>query len=88
MVRPAFDMAQVTQLTVAERLELIEAIWASLVRRPEALALTPAQRALVAERHDEHARDPDGAVPWSTVRAELEADQVADEAASSSFPKQ
>lgn len=81
MVRPAFDLAQLAQMTVAERLELLDALWASLARQPEVLPLTPAQLALVVERRAEHARDPEGAVPWDVVRADLEADQVADERA-------
>jgi len=78
MVRPAFDIAQ---LTVAERLELIEELWASLAARPELLPLTPEQLALVAERRAEHERDPERAIPWAVVRAELSADQEADERA-------
>ena len=39
------------------------------------------QLALVAERRAEHARDPEDAIPWEVVRAELEADQLADERA-------
>ncbi len=78
MVRPAFD---ITQLTVAERLQLIEELWASLASRPEAVPLTDAQLALIAERRAEHARDPEGAIPWEAVRAELLADQEADERA-------
>jgi putative addiction module component (TIGR02574 family) len=78
MVRPAFDIAL---LTVAERLELIEELWASLAARPELLPLTPEQLALVAERRAEHERDPESAVPWEVVRAELFADQEADERA-------
>jgi putative addiction module component (TIGR02574 family) len=78
MVRPAFD---ITQLTVAERLQLIEELWASLASRPEAVPLTEAQLALVSERRAEHARAPEGAIPWETVRAELLADQEADERA-------
>lgn len=78
MVRPALDL---TQLTVAERLELIQALWDSLRLQPEAVPLTPAERALVAERRAEHRRNPAGAVPWDAVRAELWAEQERDEAA-------
>ena len=78
MVRPAFDIAQ---LTVAERLDLIEELWASLAARPDALPLSAAQLALVAERRREHSGDPESAVAWQTVRTELLVDQEADERA-------
>jgi len=76
MVRPAVDIAQ---LTVAERLELIDALWASLRSRSDALPLTAEDRALIDARRAEHRQDPDAAIPWETVRAELLADQDADE---------
>lgn len=79
MVRSAFDIAQ---LTVAERLELIDALWASLRSHDAALApLTPEEIALIEARRADHERDPSSAIPWETVRAELLADQVSDEEA-------
>lgn len=77
MVRPAFDIAQ---LTAAERLELIEALWDSLRVRPDALPPSAAEQALVEERRAEHRLQPETAIPWEAVRADLLADQAADEA--------
>lgn len=76
MVRPALDL---DQLTVSERLALIQAVWDSLRAHPEALPLTDAERALIVARREEHRRDPAGAVPWAQVRAELWADQAHDD---------
>lgn len=76
MVRPAVDIARIT---VAERLQLLQELWASLASRPEAVPLADAQLALVAERRAEHGRDPEDAVSWEMVRAEALADQDADE---------
>ena len=78
MVRPALDVAQ---LTVSERLELIEALWDSLRRQPGALPLSDEERTLLAERRAEHRRDPAGAIPWDVVRADLWRDQRDDESA-------
>lgn len=80
MVRPALD---ISLLTVSERLELIEELWASLAHRPETLPFTAAQTALFVERLAEHSNDPDSAIPWERIRAELEADQDADHRARS-----
>lgn len=76
MVRPAFDIAQ---LTVPERLALMADLWASLANTPEGLPLSPAERRLIDERLAEHQAHPEDAIPWETVRAELQADQAADE---------
>jgi putative addiction module component (TIGR02574 family) len=72
MVRPAFDVAQ---LTVAERLELLDALWDSLRSAPDAVPLSDAKHRLIEERRVEHQRDPRAAIPWEAVRAELLADQ-------------
>jgi putative addiction module component (TIGR02574 family) len=77
MVRPAIDLAQ---LSVSQRLALIQAVWDSLRARPDALPVNDEERALIAARREEHRRDPGGAIPWEQVRAELCADQERDEA--------
>jgi putative addiction module component (TIGR02574 family) len=79
MSRPALDLAT---LTVDERLELIQALWESLRQRPDDVPLSPAQRALVAERRVEHRRAPDDAIPWESVHAELWDEQARDEGTS------
>jgi putative addiction module component (TIGR02574 family) len=81
MVRPVFD---ISQLTTAQRLELIERLWESLRVQPDVLPPTDAELAMLRERRAEHERDPDSAIPWETVRAELYADQEVDEAAAKS----
>ncbi len=78
MVRSAFD---ISRLTVAERLELIDALWTSLRTRDAVLApLTPEEVALIEARRTDHKCDPSSAIPWETVRADLLADQASDEA--------
>lgn len=59
-------------LSVAERIQLVEDIWDSLAAEsPEALQLTPAQKDEVNRRLASHDRDPAVAVPWSEVRESL-----------------
>ena len=63
---------RIQQLTPEERIELIDLLWDSFVRDPQALPVTDAQRAELRRRLELHERDPDAAKPWSEVRAELE----------------
>jgi putative addiction module component (TIGR02574 family) len=63
---------RIRELTAAERIELIELLWESFVEDPDALPVTEQQRAELRRRLAEHERDPDGAKPWSEVRAEPE----------------
>ena len=76
MVRPAFD---IDQLTASERFELIERLWDSLRHRMGSLPLSPDERPVIEARREAHRRDPESAVDWETVRSELEADQAADD---------
>ena len=59
-------------LSVAERIQLAEDIWDSIAAEaPESTALTPAQLQAVQARVQEHDLNPQTAVPWDQVRAEL-----------------
>ncbi len=66
--------ADLLKLDVAERLELIEALWDSIASDPGAarqLPLTDDARALIDQRLREHRANPDAARPWADVRAEI-----------------
>jgi putative addiction module component (TIGR02574 family) len=63
-------IAELMQLTPAERLELIGDLWDSL--EPDDLPpLTKGQIKEMERRLAEHRADPDSAIPWEEVRAEL-----------------
>ena len=79
MVRPVYDLAELTQLPVAERLRLLEALWESLRPEPAAGELTPAELTLLDQRVRDHEAHPERAIPWDQVRAHLWANQSADE---------
>lgn len=67
MAMPAID---VDKLTTEERLGLLERLWESLSREPEALPLTSAQRRDLDQRLDELERDgPDLLTSDDVVRA-------------------
>lgn len=66
----AFDYSQ---LTVAERLELVEELWDSIAADADAetLPLTDVERALLDERLADLHANPDEGRPWAEVRAEI-----------------
>jgi putative addiction module component (TIGR02574 family) len=68
------DMDAIKQLSVAERVRLVQDIWDTLQPSAEELPLTVEQRELIDRRLDEHRRDPDSAIPWEQVKARIESE--------------
>ena len=67
---PAVDYSD---LTIAERLQLVEEIWDSIAADAdaEALPLTDTERILLDERLDDRDANPDAGLPWSDIRARI-----------------
>ncbi|MCH7490621.1 MAG: addiction module protein [Gemmatimonadetes bacterium] len=58
-------------LSIPERIQLVQDIWDSIAAETEALPLTAEQQEELDRRLEEHRRDPDSAIPWEQVREEL-----------------
>jgi putative addiction module component (TIGR02574 family) len=61
-------LEDILQLSISERIQLVEEIWDTIVDAPEQLPLTDAQRAELDRRMDAHRDDPQAVVPWQDVR--------------------
>jgi putative addiction module component (TIGR02574 family) len=69
MTKPTVDPSQ---LSVDERLELIDRLWESVARdAPERLEPTPDEEAEIERRSEELRAHPELAVPWDTARADI-----------------
>lgn len=62
---------EIQSLSVSDRLQLLEEIWDSLVKTPDAVPVTEAQRRELARRRRAHAQNPSAARSWAEVRARL-----------------
>lgn len=58
------------QLSIDERLELVEALWDSIA---SSAALTDAQREELDRRLADHRQHPDDVTPWSEVKSSISA---------------
>jgi putative addiction module component (TIGR02574 family) len=65
-----FDAARA--LPLSERIELAEALWESIAEAGYEPPLSEAQAAELDRRLEEHRRNPQTAIPWTEIRAELE----------------
>lgn len=73
MARFVYDLAALRKLSVAERLELIDALWESVAAEApdDAFPVTPALAAELESRWAEYRANPESSRGWEDVRAEL-----------------
>jgi putative addiction module component (TIGR02574 family) len=64
-----FMVVDIDQLSVAERIQLIEDVWDSLATTPEAIPVTQAQRDELDRRLDAHRDNPGEGASWQQVKA-------------------
>lgn len=62
---------EILELSVAERIQLVEDLWDSVAADPESISVTDSQKQEVRRRLEEHRADPESATPWEEVRKEL-----------------
>jgi putative addiction module component (TIGR02574 family) len=65
------SIADVLELSPAERIRLVEEIWDSIANVPESVELTDRQREELDLRLDAFRRDPGAGDPWSVVKARI-----------------
>ena len=65
------EISEVLELSVDERIELVQQIWDSIAELPEAMKLTDAQRQELEQRLEAHKSDPTTGSPWAEVRERL-----------------
>lgn len=63
--------ADVLELTIDERIQLVADIWDSIAEHPEAVEVSPEVRALLDERLAAYRKDPDAGSPWSEVKERI-----------------
>ncbi len=67
------SIVDILALSPAERIQLVEDIWDSLVTVPQALNLTDAQRRELDARLEAHQANPNDGSPWKTVLGRIRA---------------
>jgi putative addiction module component (TIGR02574 family) len=63
----------IDRMSIAERIDLVQEIWDSIAAEVERSPLTEAQRNEVDRRLAAHQLNPQAAIPWEQVEAELHA---------------
>jgi putative addiction module component (TIGR02574 family) len=60
-----------SELSVAERIELAEDLWDSVLNEQDELPLTDAQKQELNRRLENYQQDPDAGSSWEAVKARL-----------------
>jgi putative addiction module component (TIGR02574 family) len=61
----------ILDLSISERIQLVEDIWDSIAKVPESLQLTQEQKMELDKRLDDYHNDPDKGSPWDIVRERI-----------------
>ena len=64
-------LTELLELPADERLQLVEAIWDSLIEVPDAIPVSDAMRDELDRRLAAYYDDPASARPWAEIKAEL-----------------
>jgi putative addiction module component (TIGR02574 family) len=67
----AISAADLLQLSVAERIELVGEIWDSIAAVPEQVEISPELQQLLEARLADYRANPDAGSPWSEVKARI-----------------
>ena len=64
--------ADVLDMSIKERIQLVAEIWESIAACPDEIQLTDATRELLRKRLAAHRAQPDAGSPWEEVRRRIE----------------
>lgn len=64
------QLADILELPIKDRIQLVEDIWDSIAIDSGAIELTPEQRAELDRRIEDYRNNPEGNIPWETIKAE------------------
>jgi len=65
------QISDILEMSVSERIQLVEDIWDSIAAVPEALPLTDAQREELDRRLEAHAQNPGEGIPWDELKKKV-----------------
>jgi putative addiction module component (TIGR02574 family) len=66
-----FSLADVLELSLPERIQLVEDIWDSIAAVPESISLTSAQRDELDRRLQDYEAHPEEGSPWEIVKSRI-----------------
>ena len=66
------QLSEILQLSVAERIQLVEDIWDSIATVPDAVSLTEEEKAELDHRVKAYQANPSEGISWSDLKIKLQ----------------
>lgn len=67
----SIQVAEILEMSVAERIQIVEDIWDSIALSPESLPITETERRELDSRLKSHAENPNEGIEWNQLRENL-----------------
>ncbi len=65
------QVTKIFELSVAERIQIVEDIWDSISSAPEELVLSEAEKSKLDERLESYRQNPEEGIEWETLKKNL-----------------
>jgi putative addiction module component (TIGR02574 family) len=65
------QVSEILQLSVAERIQIVEDIWDSIIVSPEDLELSQAEKSELDKRLESYKQQPNEGIEWETLKKNL-----------------
>ncbi len=65
------QVAEIIELSVAEKIQIVEDIWDSISNTPEELSLSEDEKMELDKRLESYRKNPDEGVEWETLKKNL-----------------
>lgn len=62
----------IEQISIAERIQLAEDLWDSILADPESLSVPDVQKQVLDKRVEKHYQDPDAGSTWQSVKSRFD----------------
>ena len=65
------QVSEILELSVTEKLRIVEEIWDSIVKNPDTLSITGEERAELDKRLQEYRENPTEGIEWNQLKIKL-----------------
>ncbi len=68
---PKLSATDALELSIPERIQLVEDIWDTIALKEDAISLTDEEKQIIEIRLEEYHKNPDSGSPWSEVKSRI-----------------